>query len=1113
MTSMTKVKPEPDLPDLGREKWLTLWPERWRWRVSLVLALLLLIAGGLAWYNREQIAADVIDDTLREYGLEATYEIEDIGTRRQVIRNLVIGDPNAPDLTAERVSLNVSYTYGPPEIGRIELVRPRLFATFRDGTLSFGSLDPLVFAESDEPAGLPALDLRIIDGRALVQSDYGDIGAKLEGAGRLDDGFAGKLAATAPGIGIEGCAAQAATLYGDISSESGRLTFDGPLRLRQGVCEGASINTADIGVQMILASDFASVEGDLALAAQDLSAANLALSKISGSADVAWRFDGEFSLRHDLDAQGLSTDFADFADIGAEGTLRSRDGFTRSEWNSRLTGQGIDARQLVRGSGMAEARQAAAGTFVGSLIGKFENAIARAVNDASFAGNLSLRSQPESLRFVIPEARLRSSSGDTVLALSRLSYASASKGQPDRLSGNILTGGAGLPRINARLQQSGDGTASLRMTMAQYREGNDAIAIPRLDARQDASGRIAFTGMIQAQGSVPGGSVRGLSLPVEGGWAQGSGVTVGSRCLEARFASLEAYDLSLANQSLSLCPDGAPAIVRFDDELKISARTNALSLNGRYGDEPVSLAISGASLRYPGGFDAQGIEASLGSGEDALRFAAASFDGSLSGPLEGQFSGGSADLGSVPVNVADIAGTWKYAEDAFQLRGGSFTLSDRPDLSSGGEARFEPVNGTGASVDLIDGVVTGELGIENPWSGRRLANVAFNHDLDTAKGRADFTVPGIEFDEGFQPEELTSLTKGLIAFADGVIEGSGQFAWEGEELTSTGTFSTDGFDFAAAFGPVRQVKGTIEFTDLIALTTAPSQVATIGSVNTGIEVLDGRLVYSIENGTLISLEDGRWPFMGGELILRPVKLDYGGGQGQSYIFEIVALDAATFVTQMELSNLGASGRFDGTIPIIFDAQGNGTIQGGLLISRPPGGNVSYVGELTYEDLGTMANYAFQTLRSLDYNQMAIELNGNLAGEIVTNFNIDGVRQGAGTSQNFITRQLADLPIRFKINVRSENFYLLATIVRGLFDPTVFGDPIDRGLFKIEGGQIVPRSGGVVPIISPIPEPAPEPAPGPAPDEPVPNDDDNPTPGEAERRNEPLVQPPESDPDL
>ena len=304
------------------------------------------------------------------------------------------------------------------------------------------------------------------------------------------------------------------------------------------------------------------------------------------------------------------------------------------------------------------------------------------------------------------------------------------------------------------------------------------------------------------------------------------------------------------------------------------------------------------------------------------------------------------------------------------------------------------------------------------------------------------------------------------------------------------------FDFAAAFGPVRGVRGEITFTDLLGLTTAPSQVLTIGSVNPGIEALGGRIVYAITGGTLIRVEDGRWPFMGGELVLRPVLLDYGGRDGQGYVFELIGLDAETFVAQMELSNIGAKGTFDGTIPIYFDAEGNGTINGGLLISRAPGGNVAYVGELTYEDLGTMANYAFEALRSLDYRQMSVELNGALAGEIVTNFQIDGVRQGSSASQNFVTRRLAKLPIRFKINVRSENFYTLATIVRGMFDPTVFGDPVDQGILGVEDGRIVPRG-----PFAPTPIPAPSPAP--VPEAPA-------NPGDAQRRDEPAVQPPESD---
>jgi hypothetical protein len=89
--------------------------------------------------------------------------------------------------------------------------------------------------------------------------------------------------------------------------------------------------------------------------------------------------------------------------------------------------------------------------------------------------------------------------------------------------------------------------------------------------------------------------------------------------------------------------------------------------------------------------------------------------------------------------------------------------------------------------------------------------------------------------------------------------------------------------------------------------------------------------------------------------------------------------------------------------------------------------------------------------------MSIGLNGNLAGEIITNFDFDGVRQGTGTSQNFITRRLAKLPIRFKVNVRSENFYELATMVRSFWDADYIGNPVDKGLLKAENRRFVPAT--------------------------------------------------------
>jgi hypothetical protein len=138
--------------------------------------------------------------------------------------------------------------------------------------------------------------------------------------------------------------------------------------------------------------------------------------------------------------------------------------------------------------------------------------------------------------------------------------------------------------------------------------------------------------------------------------------------------------------------------------------------------------------------------------------------------------------------------------------------------------------------------------------------------------------------------------------------------------------------------------------------------------------------------------------------------------------------------------------------VIFDAAGNGRLENGLLISRPPGGNVSYVGELTYEDLGVVANFAFDTLRSLDYRQMRVAMDGSLIGEIVTRIRLDGVSQGAGAERNIVTRAIAGLPIRLDVNVRAP-FHGLITEMRRLYDPSAVLDPRDVGLLDAQGNVI------------------------------------------------------------
>ena len=87
--------------------------------------------------------------------------------------------------------------------------------------------------------------------------------------------------------------------------------------------------------------------------------------------------------------------------------------------------------------------------------------------------------------------------------------------------------------------------------------------------------------------------------------------------------------------------------------------------------------------------------------------------------------------------------------------------------------------------------------------------------------------------------------------------------------------------------------------------------------------------------------------------------------------------------------------------------------------------------------------------------MTIAMNGSLTGEIVTNVNIEQVKQGKGARRNIVTRALASLPIQFRINVRAP-FYQLITSFKSLRDPAAVRDPRDLGLLSDDGTRLLKR---------------------------------------------------------
>ncbi len=1031
-----------------------------RRRVALVSAgALAALAVGL-WSTREQIAGGLIDRQLAQMGLPGRYAIESIGADRQILKDIVIGDPAHPDLTIARAEVRMAYGLLGPRIGQIILEQPRLYGSYRQGKLSFGALDPMLFpkAPAGGPAGLPDLDLRVIDGRALLESDFGRLAVKTDGAGNLSGGFNGTLAAIMPGVLAGGCSGDRLSAYGQVSVSEGRPRFAGPVRLAGLAC-GKDLTAGPAALALEVTGDKdlggAAIRGKLeagTLAAPGMAAAHLTLG-----GELAFK---QGDLRGHLlsAAQGVRTAGLTAGTLGIDGDLFLKAGGQNIVFRGAVSGRGL-ARGAASERALAEAQSAAEGTLAAPLIARLRSALAREERGSRLVGDVALRRDGARWSLVAPSATLRGGSGAVLLSVSRLQVAS----EPDKLptlTGNFVMAGEGLPPVTGRMEPGAGGRPSLKLRMAEYRTGADMLALPLLEVAQGPGGSLIFTGTALASGVIPGGAVRGLNLPIAGTIGPRGDLALWPRCVTPSFASLQLSALTLDKRQLTVCPAGGRAIVQSSPSgLKAALGISALALSGRLGETPLTLNTGPVGLAWPGTLTVRGADVVLGLKDTATTLHLTDLVAQLGRDFTGTFDGVDARLAAVPVDMSNAAGDWRYADGVLTLSGVHFAAADRF-----APARFETLAGEGAVLTLKDNRIVAEALLREPDSRREVMRVSVRHDLATARGHADLAVDGLVFDKGkivpgkvggLQLRDLAPQFRGVVADVEGTVRGTGVVDWTAEHVTSSGSFGTEDFDFSAAFGPVKGLSGTLVFTDLIGMVTAPHQTLHVASANPGIEVTDGVMDIELLPEQVVRINSGLWPFLGGKLRLAPGVLRMTVNEPRRFRIEIEGLDAAKFLERMELANLSATGVFDGHLPLEFDANG-GRITGGQLFSRPPGGTVSYVGALSYQDLSTIANFAFDALKSLDYSQMTIGMDGSLAGDVITRVEFSGIKQGKDAKQNFITRQVARVPIKFNVNIHAP-FYSLISSMNPQPPP---------GAFRHLPASLQPPASGVQPPVSP-----------------------------------------------
>jgi hypothetical protein len=1033
----------------------------WRWRrvraIALGVALILLIALIALWTERKPIAANYIDKTLAGHSVPARYRIAELGFDHQLLTDVVIGDPAHPDLVADWVELKLGVGLSGAGINSLRAGHVRMNARLVGGKLSLGAIDRLLPAPSGKPFTLPSFFADIEDARMRLVTPQGLVGLKLSGKGRLNNGFRGQLVAISERLDLGGCATGQVGGAMAIRIDKGAPTIEGPAQLAALTCGETQLRGGGADVKIALSAALDRWTGQLRLGVAEVRHPQGSARDIGGRvsfAGSARQTTADMDLRSGAArGPGLS---ATAMRLSGLGRFAGKD----SLFAGKLQGSGgrIDGAALAR---IAAFANSAAGTPLAPLMRKLAGSLALAGRSFDIDSDFTARLGNGGGALSITSASLKAPTG---AAFSLAGGNGVSYGWPGpglRIDGVLTTGGGGLPEAQVALKQAAPGAPVTGVATVQpYAADGARLALTPIAFTATPGGLTRFATRITLSGPLGDGRVDNLALPITALWDGHARLQVNRICAPLSFDRLAISGLTLRPARITLCPNEG-ALVRLEQgRLGGGARIGATQLSGALGSTPIAIALIGSDLHLAGtAFAVSGLGVRIGAPERITRLDFATLDGRLkNGAIEGRFAGGGGEIANVPLLLSAADGTWMLHGGKLDVTG-ALQVADAAD-----QPRFKPLAAQSVALTLANGTITTNGKLVHPAKGVAIADVAIAHDLGKGTGHADLTVPGITFGKNFQPDELTRLTFGVIANVAGTVAGDGHIRWNPQGVTSNGAFRTAGTDLAAAFGPVTGIAGEVRFTDLLNLETAPGQIATVKTVNPGIAVNDGTIRYQLLAGTRIQVEEGRWPFAGGLLVLEPTLLDFGQSRDRLMTFRVTGMDAGQFLQQFDFKNLNATGVFDGTLPMIFNEAG-GRIENGHLVVRKGGGTIAYVGEVSQKDVGFWGNFAFQALKSLRYRDLDIVMNGPLAGEVITEVRFAGLAQGEGAKRNFIFDRLQKLPLVFNLRIKAP--------FRGLIDSAQsFYDPrrlIARNLPALMEEQ---KKRAKPPVQTPTPAPAP-----------------------------------------
>lgn len=261
----------------------------------LALGVSSAIVGFGLWLVRLPLAKFVIDGALSARGVEADFQVVNLDFGSLTLSNLRIGPEETPDLTVASADAHWSWEGLSPKLEGVRLVGPRLRLRIGPGgQVSAGALDRW---ESSAGGGTrpqaPPFELDLIDGALILEAPFGELEARVAGAGVLGRDFQATAKIEQTSLGGREYALDRGGGEVLIVSRDNALTLELTAHAQALVWGGARLGGAGLRLNARTPLDLGRVQFEAAWRIQTARAENMGGEALTGAAR------GEATLRED----------------------------------------------------------------------------------------------------------------------------------------------------------------------------------------------------------------------------------------------------------------------------------------------------------------------------------------------------------------------------------------------------------------------------------------------------------------------------------------------------------------------------------------------------------------------------------------------------------------------------------------------------------------------------------------------------------------------------------------------------------------------------------------------------------------------------------------------